>query len=226
MSQILIAEDESRIASFLEKGLRENGFGTIVAGDGELALLLARTGGFDLLILDLGLPRIHGTEVLRRLRAEGFTLPVIILSARDAVDDRVAGLEGGANDYVTKPFAFSELLARVRLRLRDGTPEPEPGQSATELQAAGLVLDLRTRRVSGEGVAADLTAREYTLMETFMRNPDQVLSRGQLLERVWGLDFDPNSNVVDVFVRALRTKIGAERIQTVRGMGYRLRVPT
>lgn len=224
MSQILIAEDESRIASFLEKGLRENGFATTVAGNGELALLLARTGSFDLLILDLGLPRLHGTQVLRRLRAEGRTLPVIILSARDAVDDRVAGLEGGANDYMTKPFAFSELLARVRLRLRDTPPEPD-GQPSTQVQAAGLVLDLRTRRVSGDGIEADLTAREYTLMETFMRNPDQVLSRGQLLEQVWGMDFDPTSNVVDVFVRSLRTKIGADRIQTVRGMGYRLRLP-
>ena len=225
MSQILIAEDESRIASFLEKGLRENGFGTTVAADGEVALLLARTGSFDLLILDLGLPRVHGSEVLRLLRAEGLALPVIILSARDGVDDRVSGLEGGADDYVTKPFAFSELLARVRLRLRDSTPEPEAAQSATRLQAAGLTLDLRTRRVTGDGLTTDLTAREFTLLETFMRNPDQVLSRGQLLERVWGLDFDPNSNVVDVFVRALRAKIGAERIQTVRGMGYRLRLP-
>lgn len=224
MSQILIAEDEQRIASFLEKGLREAGFGTVVAGDGRLALQLARSGAFDLLILDLGLPTVDGTEVLRTLRAERVGLPVIILSARDAVADRVDGLEGGADDYVTKPFAFSELLARVRLRLRPGAPEPDTA-SATRLEAGGLTLDLRTRRVTGDRVDVDLTAREFTLLETFLRHPDQVLSRGQLLERVWGLDFDPSSNVVDVFVRSLRTKIGAGRIQTVRGMGYRLTVP-
>jgi DNA-binding response OmpR family regulator len=220
MSRILIAEDEQRIAAFLAKGLRVNGFATLVVADGVAALDHARSGTFDLLVLDLGLPQMDGFTVLRRLRQEHCMLPVLILSARDSVADTVAGLEGGADDYVSKPFRFEELLARIRLRLReDRTPE------VTVLRHGGLSLDLRTRRASVEGQTVDLTAREFVLAETFLRNPGQLLSREQLLAHVWGYDFDPGSNIVDVYVRYLRNKLGPTRIETVRGMGYRLADP-
>ncbi|TYB55072.1 response regulator transcription factor [Nonomuraea sp. PA05] len=219
MNRILIAEDEARIASFVEKGLRANGFVTAVVGDGVAAYDLAGAGGFDLLILDIGLPLSDGFTVLRRLRESMVTIPVIILTARDSVSDTVAGLEGGADDYIAKPFAFEELLARVRLRLRaDRTPE------VTVLRVADLSLDLRTRRVYVGDRAVDLSTREFALAEIFCRHPDQVLTREQLLSHVWGFDFDPGSNVVDVYVRYLRRKIGADRIETVRGTGYRMRV--
>ena len=146
-------------------------------------------------------------------------MPVIILTARDSASDTVAGFEGGANDYVAKPFRFDELLARVRARLADARSGPA---ALPELRHGDLELDLRTRRISVAGVAVDLSAREFALAEEFLRNPEQVLSREQLLSRVWGFDFDPGSNVVDVYVRYLRRKIGAERLETVRGMGYRL----
>jgi DNA-binding response OmpR family regulator len=217
MSRILIAEDEQRIASFVQKGLRSNGFTPTVVEDGAAALDYAMTGDFDLLVLDIGLPLLDGFAVLRRLRAEGSSLPVIILTARDSVSDTVAGLEGGADDYMAKPFRFEELLARVRLRLRDAG-EPE----STVLRHGDLSLDLRTRRASVGERVVDLSAREFALAETFLRNPGQVLSREQLLSHVWGYDFDPGSNVVDVYVRYLRRKLGQQRIETVRGMGYRL----
>ncbi|MGI5283581.1 response regulator transcription factor [Nonomuraea polychroma] len=219
MNRILIAEDEARIASFVEKGLRANGFVTAVVGDGLAAYDLACAGGFDLLILDIGLPLSDGFTVLRRLRESKVTIPVIILTARDSVTDTVAGLEGGADDYIAKPFAFEELLARVRLRLRaDRTPE------VTVLRVSDLSLDLRTRRAYVGDRAVDLSTREFALAEIFCRHPDQVLTREQLLSHVWGFDFDPGSNVVDVYVRYLRRKIGADRIETVRGTGYRMRV--
>jgi two-component system copper resistance phosphate regulon response regulator CusR len=217
MSRILIAEDEDRIASFLDKGLRANGFSTDIASDGESALGLARSGRFDLLILDIGLPQMDGFEVLRQLRAAGVQVPVVILTARDRVQDTVAGLEGGADDYITKPFRFEELLARVRVRLR-GDRAPEP----TVLQAGDLALDLRTRQAIVQGRAVELSAREFALAEVLFRHPGQVLSREQLLSHVWGYDFDPGSNVVDVYVGYLRRKLGKERIAAVRGMGYRL----
>jgi two-component system, OmpR family, copper resistance phosphate regulon response regulator CusR len=217
MSRILIAEDEARIASFLEKGLRANGFTTEVASDGAAALGLARTGRFDLLILDIGLPEMDGFEVLRNLRAANSALPVVILTARDQVHDTVAGLEGGADDYITKPFRFEELLARVRVRLR-GERSPEP----TVLQVGDLALDLRTRQALVEGKAVDLSAREFALADIFFRHPGQVLSREQLLSHVWGYDFDPGSNIVDVYVGYLRKKLGKGRITAARGMGYRL----
>jgi DNA-binding response OmpR family regulator len=161
---------------------------------------------------------VDGFTVLRRLREARVTMPVVILTARDSVRDTVAGLEGGADDYIAKPFAFEELLARVRLRLRagDGTPD------ATILRVGELSLDLRTRRALVDGQSVELTAREFLLAEVFCRHPDQVLSREQLLSQVWGFDFDPGSNVVDVYIRYPRRKLGADRIQTVRGMGYRL----
>jgi DNA-binding response OmpR family regulator len=218
VNRVLIAEDEHRIAAFLERGLRSNGFTATTVGDGEAAYRYARSGQFDLLILDIGLPKVDGFTVLRRLREARVELPVVILTARDSVGDTVAGLESGADDYIPKPFAFEELLARVRLRLRgDRTPE------LTMLRVGNLTLDLRTRRAYVGDHTVDLTAREFALAEVFCRHPDQVLSREQLLSGAWGFDFDPESNVVDVYVRYLRRKLGAERIETVRGMGYRLR---
>jgi DNA-binding response OmpR family regulator len=215
MSRILIVEDEARIASFLEKGLRANGFATDVASAGDEALRLARIGQYDVVILDLGLPDIDGLEVLRKLRDRGVDATVIILTARDG--DTVAGLEGGADDYVTKPFKFEELLARLRVRLR-GTRASEP----TVLVVDDTALDLRTRQVRIGDRAVDLSAREFALAEVLFRHPGQVLSREQLLSQVWGYDFDPGSNVVDVYVGYLRRKLGKERISAVRGMGYRL----
>lgn len=221
MSHILIAEDHAPISSFVESGLRAAGYQTTVVADGATAYLMASQGGFDLVILDIGLPDLDGFEVLDRLRKAGKTVPVIILTARDSVIDTVAGLEGGASDYVTKPFQFAELLARIRLRLKEHTGQP--AAAAHLLEGAGLALDLRSRRVKVGDRQIDLTAREFSLLEVFMMHPDQVLSREQLLGHVWGVDFDPGSNVVEVCVRTVRRKIGAERIETVRGMGYRLR---
>ena len=221
MSRILIAEDEPRIASFLEKGLRANGFTTVVASDGTQALQLAGSGEFDLLILDLGLPGIDGLDVLSALRRQDQSLPVVILTARDSVRDTVAGLEGGADDYIAKPFRFEELLARVRVRLR-GERAPEE----TVLTAGDASLDLRTRLATVRGRTIELTAREFALAEMFFRHPGQVLSREQLLSHVWGYDYDPGSNVVDVYVGYLRKKLGKERISGVRGMGYRLEKET
>ncbi|WP_173922746.1 response regulator transcription factor [Agromyces sp. Marseille-P2726] len=217
MSSILIAEDEERIASFVEKGLRAAGFSTQRVADGREALERALTGDHALMVLDIGLPGMDGFTVLEQLRGQGSTLPVIILTARTSGADTVAGLSGGANDYMPKPFRFDELLARIRLRIADS-----PAETESRLEHAGLVLDLHTRRVSVDGREVDLSAREFALAEEFFRHPGQVLSREQLLSRVWGYDFDPGSNVVDVYVRYLRGKLGHDRITTVRGMGYRL----
>ena len=217
MSRILVAEDEARIASFVEKGLGAAGFAVTVTADGPTALAHAQSGQFDLMILDIGLPGRDGFDILQTLRGEGNPIAVIVLTALDSAADTLRGLEGGADDYMSKPFRFDELLARVRLRLKGGQPGP-----VGSLQVRGLELDLKTRRISADGTLCDLSAREFALAEEFMRHPDQVLSREQLLSRVWGLDFDPGSNVVEVYVRYLRAKIGADRIETVRGMGYRL----
>jgi two-component system copper resistance phosphate regulon response regulator CusR len=217
VAAILIAEDEPRIASFVDKGLRASGHSTLVAGNGREALEHAASGQFDLLILDIGLPGMDGFAVLEALRGQGSKLPVIILTARDSVTDTVAGLEGGADDYVAKPFRFEELLARVRIRLR------EPGQGGpVSLSHGDLSLDLRTRIARAGERSVELSAREFALLEMFLQHPGQVLSREQLLSRVWGYDFDPGSNVVDVYVRYLRNKIAGSRIETVRGAGYRL----
>jgi two-component system copper resistance phosphate regulon response regulator CusR len=217
MSRILIAEDEQRIASFIERGLKASGYATRVVGDGDTALALARAGGFDLLILDLGLPGQDGLNVLHALRDQGAEIPVVILTARSSVKEVVTGFEGGADDYVTKPFSFEELLVRVRARLR---PERKP--EPTTLRAGDADLDLRTRRASINGEPVELSAREFALAQAFFEHPGQVLSREQLLSRVWGYDFDPGSNVVDVYVGYLRKKLGKDRIVNVRGMGYML----
>ncbi|WP_104193250.1 response regulator transcription factor [Cryobacterium sp. Y82] len=218
MTSILIAEDEARIALFVSKGLRAAGYSSTVVGDGLDAVSYAQTGTFDLLLLDVGLPSIDGFEVMKRIRAERLPLPIIMLTARSQTSDMVAGLDGGADDYLAKPFKFDELLARIRLRLRAAEQS-----SPTGLAYGDLVLDLRTRRATVGARTVELSAREFALAEEFLRHPDQVLSREQLLSRVWGYDFDPGSNVVDVYVRYLRAKFGPERIQTVRGMGYRLK---
>ena len=217
MARILIAEDEPRIAEFLEKGLRAAGYSTVTVDDGELAASLARDDDFDLLILDLGLPTTDGLTALQRIRSRGERLPVVILTARAEVGTTVAGFEAGADDYVTKPFRFEELLARVRVRLRS-----EPSDEQTVLRVGDVSLDVLTRRASVGDRTVELTAREYSLLETFLRHPDQVMSREQLLSIVWGYDFDPGSNVVEVYVRYLRRKLGNEVIETVRNMGYRL----
>ncbi len=219
MSRILIAEDEARLASFLEKGLRASGFTTTVVGDGITAETLANGGDFDLLILDLSLPRKGGLEVLRDLRSAGRRLPVIVLTARSDPHDRVAGLESGANDYLPKPFHFEELVARIRVQLRGGDPAAEE----TQLRVGAVALDLRTRWASVAGDTVELSAREFELLRTFLQHPNQVLSREQLLARVWGYDYDPGSNVVDVYVGYLRKKLGQDKFETVRGVGYRFR---
>ena len=220
MSTILIIEDEQRIADFVAKGLKAAGFTTHATASGVEGTALATHGNFDLVILDVGLPDIDGFEVLEQLRGQGVRVPVIMLTARSSVTDTVAGLQGGADDYMAKPFSFEELLARVHVRLRSDHGAATDG--GVLLEHHGLALDLRTRRARVDGRTVDLSAREFTLAETFLRNPGQVLSREQLLSNVWGYDFESGSNVVDVYVRYLRRKVGADRIETVRGMGYRL----
>ncbi len=216
MTLILIAEDEPRISSFVRRGLESAGFAVEVVVTGPDALERALSGAVDLLLLDVGLPGMDGFEVLRHLRGQGSGLPVIMLTARSSTRDTVDGLNIGANDYVPKPFKFDELLARVRSRLRENV-----ASDSVTISHGGIRLDMLARRASVDGRDVDLSAREFALAEQFLRHPGQVLSREQLLSRVWGLDFDPGSNVVDVYVRYLRSKFGPERITTVRGAGYR-----
>ncbi|BAZ10713.1 two-component response regulator [Calothrix sp. NIES-4071] len=221
MNRILIAEDEPRIAAFIEKGLRSHGFTTSVATDAQSAADMANGSAFDLLILDLGLPGKDGLKVLEELRGQGEKLPVIILTARDDIQDKVAGFEAGADDYITKPFRFEELLVRVKARLRNNLNNQDASEMVIKIR--NIVLDLRARQVKVGEQTIELPAREFTLTETFFRHPGQVLSREQLLDRVWGYDYDPGSNIVDVYVGYLRKKLGSNLIETVRGMGYRLR---
>ncbi|MBW4658221.1 MAG: response regulator transcription factor [Drouetiella hepatica Uher 2000/2452] len=225
MNRILIIEDEPRIVSFLEKGLQANGFTTAVAVNAADAISMALNHEFDLLILDLGLPDQDGLSLLEQLRGQGKTSPIIILTARDGIGDKVAGLEGGADDYMTKPFRFEELLARVRVRLRNHqAADSQPsGKNEQVLQAGDVLLDLRTRQAQVGDRQVDLSAREFIMAETFLRHPKQVMSREQLLNHVWGYDYDPGSNIVDVYVGYLRKKLGSDVIETIRGMGYRLR---
>jgi DNA-binding response OmpR family regulator len=217
MNRILIVEDEDRIASFLEKGLRAQGFVTMRVGDGRSAVSAARDADVDLMILDLGLPDMDGHQVLRQIRARGERMRVIILTARQVLSEKVSGLDEGADDYVTKPFAFDELLARIRARLR-AVGEAKP----TTLVAGDVQLDLRTHTAAVGGETIELSAREFQLAETLFRHRGQVLSREQLLSRVWGYDYDPGSNIVDVYVGYLRKKLGSDVIETVRGVGYRV----
>ena len=221
MTHILIAEDEPRISAFVSRGLEAAGYNTTVVEDGAVALEIALAGDVDLLLLDVGLPSLDGFEVLRRLHGQGSSLPVIMLTARSSTRDMVAGLDAGANDYVAKPFKFDELLARVRSRLRTTSSSSPTGSIPIVVAAGDVALDMLTRRATVQGREIELSAREFALAEQFLRHPGQVLSREQLLSRVWGLDFDPGSNVVDVYVRYLRAKFGPERISTVRGAGYR-----
>ena len=218
MTTILIVEDEARIAAFVAKGLRAAGFVPEIYSTGSEAVEAALQGRGAIMLMDVVLTDIDGFEVLEQIRGQGVGMPDIMLTARSSVADRVAGLEGGADDYVPKPFSFEELLARVRLRLREETPT----SSAMTLTRGSLVLDLKTRRARVGAEWVDLSAREFTRLETFMRNPGQVRSREQLLSAVWGIDFDGASNVVDVYLSYLRQKIGKDYFETVRGMGYRL----
>ncbi|AFM16870.1 response regulator with CheY-like receiver domain and winged-helix DNA-binding domain [Mycolicibacterium chubuense NBB4] len=218
MAAILIAEDEHRVSSVVRKGLSANGFDVTVVADGWSAFAHARSGDFDLLVLDIGLPRMDSFEVLRRLRAEGNAIPVVVLTPRADVACTVALLDRRSDEYIAKPFRVDELLARVRQRLAPRRPAAPPAV----LSYGGLRLDLRARRAHVGDYTVDLSARETALAEMFLRHPGQVLTREQLLRRVWGREPDPGSNVVDVYVRYLRRKLGAGRFATVRGIGYRL----
>jgi DNA-binding response OmpR family regulator len=218
VNRILVADDEERITAFIEKGLGKHGFVTVACHDGLEAAQLARDADFDLVVLDIGLPHCNGFEVLRELRGRGERLPVIMLTARDELESTVAGFEAGADDYLTKPFRFDELLARIRARLRTPGSVDEP-----VLRAGGVALDLRARTAAVGGREVELSAREFALCEMFMRHTGAVLTREQLLNQVWGYDFDGGSNVVEVYVRYLRKKLGPDAIETVRGSGYRFR---
>lgn len=217
--RILAVDDDPAILRALRRGLSLEGFAVETAADGQAAL--AGAAGADAIVLDVSMADPSGIEVCRTLRAQGSDVPVLMLSALDEVADRVAGLAAGADDYMAKPFRFEELLARVRLRLRPTAAPPSTARGHV-LVYGRLQLDLRTRRMKVDDVEVDLSAREFALAETFMRNPGDVLTRERLLSDVWGYDFDPGSNVVDVYVRYLRRKLGAEHFDTIRGVGYRL----
>ncbi len=222
--RILVVEDEQKMAAFIERGLEEEGAAVDVASDGEEGLFQAASGNYDLVILDITLPRMDGLEVCRRLRKEHISTPILLLTATDSVEMKVKGLDSGADDYLTKPFAFAELLARIRaLRRRDRT------EVNMKLQVSDLMLDPLTRRVSRAGKPIELTSKEFALLECFMRHPDQVLSRTLLAEKVWNESFDAFTNVIDVYVNYLRNKIdrnfSPRLLHTVRGAGYVLRVP-
>ncbi len=219
--RILVVEDERKVASFIRRGLMEESHAVDVARDGEEALTLAEATAYDCIILDVMLPKRDGLSVLRALRAQGVRTPVLLLTARDSLEDKVGGLDSGADDYLTKPFAFEELLARVRALLRRGTPE-----GGARLRVADLVLDPATRRVERGGQRVDLTAKEYALLEYLMRNRGRAVSRTMIAEHVWDLSFDSGTNIIDVYVTYLRKKLDAghspKLIHTVRGVGYLL----
>jgi DNA-binding response OmpR family regulator len=222
--RILVVEDERKVANFIRQGLAEESHVVTVASDGVEALeRLADESTYDLIVLDLVLPKRDGLSVLRELREHRLTMPVLILTARDRVADKVAGLDLGADDYLTKPFAFDEFLARVRALLRRSG-----GQRLAILQLDDLVLDPATRAVSRGGRRIDLTPREYALLEYFLRNADRVLTRPMIAQHVWGIDFDPESNIVDVYVGYLRKKIDRDSarhlLHTLRGVGYVLKI--
>jgi two-component system OmpR family response regulator len=220
--RVLVVEDEVKMAALVRRGLREEGIAVDVASRGEDALWMAGSTEYDAVVLDVMLPGIDGFETCTRLRAEGVWSPVLMLTARDAVGDRVAGLDGGADDYLTKPFSFAELLARLRALARRG-----PVERPAQLEVGDLRLDPATRRVWRGESEISLSAKEFALLEAFMRRPGEVLSRYQLLERAWDYEYENRSNVVDVYVRYLREKVdrpfGRDTIETVRGAGYRMR---
>jgi DNA-binding response OmpR family regulator len=222
--RILVVEDERTLAGFIEQSLQADGYAVTVAHDGEHGELEALTGDYGLVLLDVMLPGKNGLQVLDAIRARKPELPVIVLTARGAIEQKVEGLDRGANDYVTKPFSFEELLARVRAQLRAPTQ-----REASVLEAGDIRLDLRTRRVERDGREVKLTAREFELLAYLARHPDQVLSREQILNAVWGFDFDPGTKVLEVYIGYLRRKLGgddeASPIETVRNVGYRLCVP-
>jgi two-component system OmpR family response regulator len=222
--RVLIVEDEVKMASLVRRGLREEGLAADVAGTGEDALWMAGSTVYDAIVLDVMLPGIDGFETCRRLRCDGVWAPVLMLTARDGIDDRVAGLDGGADDYLTKPFSFAELLARLRALARRGSV-----QRPSVLTVGELRLDPATRRAWREDSEIFLSTKEFAILETFMRRPGEVLSRYQLLEHAWDYEYENRSNVVDVYVRYLREKVdrpfGRQSIETVRGAGYRLREP-
>jgi heavy metal response regulator len=222
--RILLVEDDAKVASFIRKGLEEEQYQVDLAGDGEEALHLAPSGDYDLLILDIMLPKRDGMSVLTELRRLNCDTPVLMLTAKDAVEDRVAGLNAGCDDYLPKPFAFAELLARTRALLRR-----RAGERSILLRASDLLLDPIAHRVTRSGKLIELTSREYALLQYFLQHPNQVLTRTMIVEQVWGYDFDNFSNVVDVYVNYLRNKIDREfepkLIHTVRGVGYVLKAP-
>jgi two-component system OmpR family response regulator len=218
----LVVEDESKMAALLRRGLQEEGYAVDVAGTGEDGAWLGNENDYDVILLDAMLPDIDGFEVCRRLRAAGRWSPILMLTARDGVQDRVVGLDVGADDYLTKPFSFEELFARIRALLRRG-----PSERPTVLAADDLVLDPATRRVTRGETEIDLTPKEFAMLELFLRHPGEALTRTRILEHVWDFAYEGDSNVVDVYVRYLREKVdrpfGRRSIETVRGVGYRLR---
>jgi two-component system, OmpR family, response regulator len=220
--RVLVVEDEGKMAGLIRRGLQEEGMAVDVAERGEDALWMAGSTEFDAIVLDLMLPGIDGLETCRRLRDDGVWAPVLMLTARDAVSDRVAGLDHGADDYLVKPFSFAELLARLRALVRRPA-----GQRPAVLEVGDLRLDPATHRVSRDGTEISLSAKEFALLEVFMRHPGEAMSRFQLLEHAWDYDYENRSNVVDVYVRYLRKKVdrpfGTDSIETVRGVGYRMR---
>jgi heavy metal response regulator len=219
--RLLVVEDEHKVASFIKKGLEEEGYAVDLAADGEAGLTMALERVHDLIILDIRLPKVDGLRVLQMLRQDKITTPVLLLTVRATIEDKVLGLDAGADDYLTKPFAFQELVARVRALLRRRA-EAEP----TVMQVGDLSLDPARRTVTRGGVKIDLTAREFALLDYFMRNPGRVLTRTMIAEHVWDYSFDTSTNVIDVYVNYLRKKIDAEResklLHTVRGVGYML----
>jgi DNA-binding response OmpR family regulator len=219
VNRILIIEDEIHIVTPVVKALHLQGFMAAVAENGTTAIDVARDRDFDLVILDLGLPDLDGWNVLKAIRERGDRMPIIILTARDDIRDKVTGLESGANDYMTKPFSFQELLARIRLRLREAAP---PNSEEQILTVGNITLNLYTHQVYCDRRAIELPAREFTLLAILMKNRELVLSRERLLKEVWGYEYDPGSNIVDVYIGYLRKKLGTQSIETVRGIGYRL----
>ncbi|HEY3856563.1 MAG TPA: response regulator transcription factor [Verrucomicrobiae bacterium] len=221
--RVLVVEDDSKIASFVVNGLKQNGFAADHASDGENGLALARSVSYDAAVIDIMLPKLDGLSMLRQLRQDQILTPVLILSAKARVDDRVKGLQAGGDDYLTKPFAFSELLARVQALIRRAARTAEP----TTLSAAGLTMNLLTREVSRDEQAIELQSREFALLELLLRHPGRAVTKTMILEQLWDYSFDPQTNVVDVLVHRLRTKVDKDfpvkLIQTIRGVGYALK---